>query len=454
MFHLIAVTQTPLVRFKISVEELVKRFGQSPFVEVKELREGLDYIVSPGGVTRMVYPFLKKLVDLGDSPWWVSLNPQAPRFISIDGIRIYNVSVPSIRIKGYGFAKEIIWGVLHRIDDSSSKAQELMWVDEYVDYIYYNRKVAQSIEDLDREEDFDIIYIHDFQHIPLGSMLTLLKPKIFRWHIPIERELIPESWLPSMELYLSKYDAIIVSSNRYVNPLRELGYRGSIHVLYPYIDPKQYATPNKEDIEKFSEKFGLKPDDRVILVVARMDPMKGQDRAIKALKLVKHRIPEAKLVLVGDGSFSSSKNGVGLSKGERWAGYLSSLARELGVEDSVIMTGYVTQRELEAAYSRADLVLLPSIVEGFGLAVVEGWLYKKPSVVSSRAGVSDLIINGYNGVLIDPDDIEGIAKAITEILSSDSYAQELGYNGYETSKKCYSDAGIKAEIDLINSIIG
>jgi hypothetical protein len=80
VFHIITITQTPLVRFRIGVEDIVKRFGSvKEFLDLSLLREGEDYILSPGGVTRMVYPFLQRLVNLGGSPWWVSLNPQAPR---------------------------------------------------------------------------------------------------------------------------------------------------------------------------------------------------------------------------------------------------------------------------------------------------------------------------------------------------------------------------------------
>ncbi len=448
--HIVVATQTPYVRFRIGVEEIFRRAEEPPeIMDLRILREGEDYIVSPGGVTRMVYPFLKKLVERGENPWWVSLNPRAPQKILVDGIRIYHISIPTEKVRGYGKAKEAIWSTLHMINEGSLEARDLMWMDEYIDYVYYNRKVAQVIDSLDREEDFDLIYIHDFQHIPLGSMLTSLKPKILRWHIPLEKDLIPDEWMQSIDLYLNKYDAIIVSSKRYSQTLRELGYRKRVAEIYPYIDPSQYGKPSRSEIEKFCSRYGIKPEDRVILIVARMDPMKCQDRAIKALKIVKRKIPEAKLVLVGNGSFSSSKNGIGLSKGERWARYLASLATELGVIDSVIMTGYLDQRDLEAAYSRADLVLLPSIIEGFGLVVVEAWLYRKPVIVSNRAGVSDLVEDGVNGIKIDPNDIEGIASSIVRLLSDNNLSESLGSKGYETSKKCTVDSVIETEIRLL-----
>jgi len=451
---MITVTQTPLVRFKISVEEIAKRLGHiQGHIDLSLLKESEDYILSPGGVTRMVYPFLRKLVNMGGSPWWVSLNPQAPQVVVVDGIKIYHVSVPAEKIKGYGKAKEVIWGTLHMIDESSSQAQDLMWMDEYIDYIYYNRRVAQAVDLLDREEDFDVIYVHDFQHIPLGTMLTSMKPRIFRWHIPLETSLIPDSWISSLDLYLNKYDTIIVSSKRYSKNLVEMGYRGRVVEMYPYIDPTQYKTPSRDEVERFASRYGIDPDDKLILVVARMDPMKGHDRAIKALKLVKKEIPEARLMLVGNGSFSSSKNGIGLSKGERWARYLSSLANELGLAGYVIMTGYLGQRDLEAAYSRADVILLPSIIEGFGLVVVEGWLYRKPAIVSYNAGVADLIRDGENGFIVDPNDIDDIAAKIKIILKNYKLAEELGTRGYDTSKRCYIDTIFKEEMEIIEKTI-
>jgi len=454
VFHIITITQTPLVRFKIGVDEIVKRAGSGrDFIDISSLREGEDYILSPGGVTRMVYPFLQRIVSLGDSPWWVSLNPNAPQKVLASGIRIYHVSVPTEKVKGYGKAKEVIWGTLHMIEDSASQAQDLMWMDEYIDYIYYNRRVAQAVDLLDREEDFDVVYVHDFQHLPLGTMLSTVKPRIFRWHIPLEKSLIPGSWIPSLDLYLNRYNTVVVSSRRYYKNLEEMGYRGRVVVMYPYIDPSQYGSPPRSYVEEFASRYGVEHDDKLILVVARMDPMKGQDRAIKALKLVKRELPQTKLMLVGNGSFSSSKDGIGLSKGERWAMHLLELSRDLGLEGSVIMTGYLSQRDLEAAYSRADVVLLPSIVEGFGLVVVEGWLYGKPAVVSSRAGVADLVEDGVNGFIVDPDDVESMAYRIVRILRNGKLAEELGSRGYETSKKCYIDSVLKEEVETIERTI-
>ncbi len=445
MLHLITVTQTPLVRFKLSLDQLKKKY-KTLEPNLNMLKEGEEYVISPGGVTRTVYPFLLRLSN--EKPHWVSLNPNAPPKIFVNNITIHHVSIPAEVVKGYGKAKEIIWQVFHRIKEGICQAQDLMWSDEFADYIYYNRRVSKKVMELDKEEDFDLIYIHDFQQIPLGSMLTTVKPKIFRWHIPMEQ--IPNAWLSSIETYLNSYDLIIISSERYSKVLEKLKYKGKIAKVYPFIDPSQYKYPSQREVEEFSARYGISNEDKVALVVARMDPMKGQDRAIKALKMVKKRIKKIKLMLVGNGSFS--KTGIGLDKAERWSSHLKSLVKELELEKEVIFTGYLNQRDLEKAYSRADLVILPSVIEGFGLVIIEGWLYKKPALVSNKAGVADLINNYENGVLIDPDDIEGIAEEIVKILSDEKLSEELGKSGFETSKKCHVEEGIKNELEILQSI--
>jgi Glycosyltransferase len=85
--------------------------------------------------------------------------------------------------------------------------------------------------------------------------------------------------------------------------------------------------------------------------------------------------------------------------------------------------------------------------------VVEGWLYKKPVIVSTRAGIADLVRDGENGFIAEPDDIRGMAERIKEVLKNDKLAEELGIRGYETSKRCYIDTVLKEEMEVIEKTI-
>ncbi|GAI53406.1 unnamed protein product, partial [marine sediment metagenome] len=174
------------------------------------------------------------------------------------------------------------------------------------------------------------------------------------------------------------YDFVVaLRGKKYKRSLSKAGFKGRVYHIYPHIDERMHGRVSDVKVKQFCERFGINDDDKIILTVARLDPIKGQDIAVRALARVAKRFPQVKLVLAGNGSFSSTRRGgLGLPKGVRWLDRLERLASKLGVRQRTIFTRYLTEEELKAAYTRADVVVLPSVLEGFGLTVVEGWIYK------------------------------------------------------------------------------
>jgi glycosyltransferase involved in cell wall biosynthesis len=399
----------------------------------------------------MVFPLLRLMKSRGviGSAHWVSLNSKGPERVVIDGITLYHVFLGAEKMKGYGYTKEVIWNALHGILQNPASISQILWQDEFSDYSYYNRLSSELIMKLDRAYDFDLFYIHDFQQLPVGHMLHTLKPKIFRWHIPFDESMIPREWRGFLSTYLNSYDEIIVSSKKYLRSLNSFGYTGRASYVYPYVDPSSYVSPSKEEVEQYCQRFGIKKHHKVVLVVARLDPMKGQDKVIEAIAKVSKNVPEVKLVLVGNGSFSSSKNGVGLSKADKWFYQLKTLAKKLELEERVVFTGHLSQSELNAAYVRSDVTVLPSVREGFGLVVIESWLFHKPTILTKRAGISELVEDGRNGLLFDPEDTNSLAENISLLLLEPERARILGENGFLSSKQCTIEQGLKAESEVI-----
>jgi len=441
-------SQTPLVQF------MNQSLSQSPMVELSTLKENVDYRLSPGGVSRMLFPFLVSMKKRGiiSAADWLALNPQAPRMASAEGINLYHLAMPPEKMAGYGSVKEELWRLFHAMSPHTKGPD--FWQDEFMDYTYLNRLYSEKMEELSRQIDFDGFYIHDFQLLPLGSMLHSSRPKIFRWHIPFLKEEVPKSLQGALVRYLSGYDAVIVSTRRYLRDLKAIGYSGAAYHLYPYIDPSNYTPPRPEWVVSLRERFGLRDDDRLILNVGRMDPMKSQHTLILALRRILKKVPTAKLLLVGNGSFSSSKQGLGGSKGERWLKHLKDLAASHGVSERVIFAGYLTEEELRTAYSECDLFVLPSRMEGFGLVVVEAWLYKKPTIVSSQAGISDMIADGTNGLTFDPGNDRDLAWKALSVLKDPEFARQLGRAGHRRSRLCHLEAGIRNETEILTKYIG
>jgi len=224
--------------------------------------------------------------------------------------------------------------------------------------------------------------------------------------------------------------------------------------LYPYVDPAEYEHPGPDETRVTAEKKGIDPHDLVVLVVARMDPAKGQDRAIASVARLAGKFPQLKLVLAGNGSFSSARGGLGLSKSETWRSHLEETARSLGVTERVVFTGHVSQHELDCLYERCAFTVLPSTNEGFGLVVVESWLHRKPALVTDRAGVAELIENGANGLLFDPDDPGALDRQMRRLLRDrGGLRARLTENGFRTARRCSIDAALPAEAQLVGQVL-
>jgi glycosyltransferase involved in cell wall biosynthesis len=420
--------------------------------DLANLREGVDYRYSPGGVTRMVYPLVRRMLHerVLREAHWVALNPHAPPTVLAGQLTLHNVSIPADRATGYGRVKEAIWGRIHELEPAE-KHDELFWSEAFSEYAYYNRMTAELIQTLDERHDFDVFYIHDFQQLAVGHMLGTLKPKIFRWHIPFDVETIPEKWRTVLSTYLSSYDVIVVSAARYATSIAALHPSARILRLYPYIDPDDYSLPEPPEVDAACQRLGVAPEDEVALVVGRMDPIKGQDLAIEALATLAPKYPALKLVLVGNGSFSGSAAGLGMSNSSRWREHLEKMVTERGLEGRVLFTGHLGQSDLDCLYARCRFTLLPSVREGFGLVTVESWLHGRPAIVTRRAGISELIRNGVNGLLFDPDQPGDLVHQMGRLMGDRSGAlrDRLIRNGHRTSHQCLLDAAEKAESELL-----
>ena len=447
-------TQTPLLQFLLPPDgstprwELVASLGR--------LEEGVDYRFSPGGVTRMVYPLVQRL--LARNVWrevhWVSLNPGAPEEVRLQqGITLHHIALDRDRLAGYGHTKEAIWSTLHGVD-SRRTTQDLFWTDDYGEYTHYNRRTAELMRKIDRTVDFDAFYVHDFQQLPVGHMLGTLKPKLFRWHIPFDVRKVPAQWRPLVLTYFGAYDLVIVSADRYRASLTRFGHAGRVVCLPPFVDAGEYRRGNPSEVAEVCRRFSIGPDVIVALVVARMEPSKAQDRAIDVLARLARRFPRLRLVLAGNGSFSGTRAGLGKSRAASWRHSLEERARLRGVSDRVVLTGHVSQHELECLYERCAFTILPSIREGFGLVVVESWLFGKPAVISRRAGISDLVEDGANGLLFDPDRPRELDRAL-ELLLKDRgpLRQRLAEGGARTARSCSLEAAVQGEARLLAELV-
>ena len=196
--------------------------------------------------------------------------------------------------------------------------------------------------------------------------------------------------------------------------------RRPIEVIHNFVDPAVF----RPDGGSHARLPFLDPDLPIVMHASNFRPVKKVDVVVRAFAGMVERVP-AQLVLVGDGP-------------ERWQA--QELARALGVEDRVHFLGI--QEQIEALLPLADLLLLPSAYESFGLVALEAMSCGVPVIATSRGGTAELIEDGRSGLLTDPDDIEAIQAAGIGLLRDPARRRAMGEAGRERAIASFSETAI------------
>jgi glycosyltransferase involved in cell wall biosynthesis len=201
------------------------------------------------------------------------------------------------------------------------------------------------------------------------------------------------------------------------------------------VDPARFRTGEGAALRA---RLGITPDDEFVLVAGRIDPQKNQALALEVLSALKDTRPRLRLGLMGPVTSPD---------------YLADLkqrAQRLGVADRVrIFESAPGSTDLVDAYHAADVVLVPSAHEPFGIVVLEAWASKKPVLASSVGGLVDLITPGEDGLVFAPADVRGFAGALTVLLESPERASALAAAGHQKALARYTwDAVTGQLVDL------
>ena len=220
-------------------------------------------------------------------------------------------------------------------------------------------------------------------------------------------------------------DALIVSSPAEARAVSEKLGAGEAHIVPCGVDPERFRPHPKTEARA---RLGLKEDPAYILSVGRIERVKGLDRLIEAFAALRRERPEldARLLHVGgeirEGAvrigesyhpedFASHAQGAEVAR-------LETLARGLGVANSLIFLGAKPQEALPLYYSAADLFALPSRYESFGLTAIEAAACGLPTLAFDVGGVSQAVREGVSGYLIADGDINAYARKMREMLET------------------------------------
>ena len=183
---------------------------------------------------------------------------------------------------------------------------------------------------------------------------------------------------------------------------------------------KGVVVPNGVELTSAKPAPGLlsQAESPSVFALGRVERMKGFDLLIEAF--ARASVPPGTVLTVGgDGSELAS---------------LRDLVRQRDLSDRVSFLGNLSPSEVAHQMSTASLVVVPSRREAFGIVVLEAWRAGAPLIATSRGGPRDLVRDGVDGLVIDPEDTAALAGAITRVLAEPELARRLGKAGAERVK--------------------
>ena len=186
-------------------------------------------------------------------------------------------------------------------------------------------------------------------------------------------------------------------------------------------------------------KLGIDPEEKVVMYAGRFDERKGIETLVRAVaKEEVKRHENLKLMVIG-GSTPGEKDGQERNR-------IGDLVRELGIEDITDFVGRVEHEELASYYAAADVCVVPSHYEPFGLVAIEAMASRTPVVASEVGGLKFSVADGETGLLVPPKDEAAFAGAIDSILSDSQWHKELATNARARVEDKFSWDGVANQI--------
>jgi len=302
-----------------------------------------------------------------------------------------------------------------------------------VDIVGQQHAFEHAVARLVEEREFDVIHAHDWLTFRAGLRAKQIKnvPLILHVH-SIERDRAgghagnpPVREIESTALLMA--DRIVAVSQLTKDAIVEdYGIpAGKIEVVHNSVDHSAFLALDGNNAYRYLEHMKAQGY-RVVANVGRLTIQKGLPNLLRAAKEVIYRAPKTMFLIVGSGEQYFE---------------LIELAAELGISQNVIFTGFQRGKNWRDAYAVADLFVMPSVSEPFGITTLEAVGFGTPTLISKQSGVSEVLANTLK---VDFWDVAEMANEITAVVKNDALRDELHANAsHELNRLSWDTAADK-----------
>jgi len=267
-----------------------------------------------------------------------------------------------------------------------------------------------------RQQNVRLIHAHQygpFFYAELASRLAHRVPVLFTEHGRDYPDYRRSKRVLANRLLLRRRDRVVAVGQHVRNALvkNEGLNRDRVTVIYNGIDCQAYNPVPRQRAETRAG-WGLDDSHLAIIQVARLNRLKNQATALRAMSMLTANYPQARLVLVGDGEERST---------------LEQLTDSLQLRSQVIFAGM--QKDVPRMLSAADLFLLSSVSEGIPLTLLEAMAAGLACVATRVGGIPEVIVNGVTGLLAEPSDPNALAGKLSTLLGDAELRSQFGTAG-------------------------
>jgi len=283
----------------------------------------------------------------------------------------------------------------------------------------YNLALTTKMVEVAENYDLDLLHVHYAMPFAASAYLAreLIKPRslgvVTTLHgTDITVVGVEPAFFRVTQFTIQSSDRVTAVS-RFLKERTEesLGITRPIEVIYNFVDPTVF-TPRRRTHMRLAP-----PHTSVIMHASNFRPVKNIPAVIKIFAEVRKQVP-AKLVMIGDGPDKAGAE---------------QLARELEIQRDVLFLG--NQDCMEELLPLADVFLLPSSSESFGLVALEAMSAEVPVVASNLGGLPEVIEHGVTGFLHDPRTIDGFVSSVLRLLNSERLRRSMGRRGRQVARQ-------------------
>ena len=200
------------------------------------------------------------------------------------------------------------------------------------------------------------------------------------------------------------------------------------HVVNNIINHADSPQPISDDLNK----------PLILYYLGRLTEMKGVSDLLDAIKIVIQSNVTVRLIIGGDGDQRS---------------FIEKKIRDLGLENIVDYRGPLNFDECRKVINESDVMVLPSYAEGLPISILEAFEFSRPVITTGVGGIPDLVKDGFNGLIVNPGDIEDISKAIKFYEKNRADVKRMGENGKKSLDPYYPESVLNALIKIYAPIL-